>query len=157
MTTNILAIFNTIEAMSVTANTLTPTVYDLAELRNVVQPSALPARLLLPYNDVNNLSSVITDFELGNTATVSWTITDRLLWATATGGAGIEEHTEDIARYIGAYNDAVLALEWAAIDDLVNVVSVSQRARADIQYPSGSGMFYIGVDSIWELTESDPI
>ncbi|MFQ5433842.1 MAG: hypothetical protein ACE5FD_03110 [Anaerolineae bacterium] len=156
MTNNILAIYNVIEAMPVTVGSETPTVYDLAELKNGVDMSALPVRLLLPYSDVGNTAGRMADFNIGSTSTITWTILDRLLWQPVATGAGIEEFAEDIVSYIGEYLDAANTLSFSAIADRVNPVSIRARARADIRYPATSANVYVGVDVVWEIEEDDP-
>jgi len=162
MTSNIIAIYNAIEGMGVTFTdnagaSITPTIYDRDELESSLQASATPARLLLPYSDAQAVTATMADFVIGNTSTITWTLIDRFVWRPIGHGAGLRDAAVSLTNYIGAYMDAVIALDFSGITDLITVESVTCNVNDFMSIPAGTDNVYVGVDAIWTLLEDDPI
>jgi hypothetical protein len=129
--------------------------YD-GNLRSSVQASALPVRLLLPYSDRDVMAASVTEFHIGNTAPIAWTIIDQLIWQQFPAGR-LEDSAKDLREYVSAYFTAVLALDASSITDRMETQSVQVILRDDINFPRGSTSFYIGADVTWTVIEDDPL
>lgn len=158
MAYNLLGIIDVVKAISVTVGGTAITVYDVDAVRGWAQRSGLPARLFLPFTDpgAGNMRGVLGEIGIGNSSAVTWTFTDRLLYQEASGGAGVQDYSDELATYIVDYLNAAAALEdWSSITNAVAVQTVDAQVRV-INFPAGSGQYYTGVDVVWTLREDDP-
>ena len=160
---NLTELVDIIEGMAVTFTTqasvsTTPTAYDYQALKNSVQSSGTPARLITPFSDANRASATIGEWVIGNQSVITWTILDQLLWRPASEGLGLGDVAWDIMEYIQTYHAAVnsLTFETVTSGDRVEVVMVEAYARDDIEFPPFSGHRFVGVDCIWTLRVDDP-
>lgn len=134
------------------------TAYYGSTLKNSVQASGTPCRLLLPYSDRDEMSATVEEFQIGNVAPVTWTIIDQLLWRPAAQGQGLEDSAADLREYMSAYITAVMAFDASSISDRMDTRSVGIVLRDDIFFPSGAvSNQYIGADVIWTVVEDDPL
>ena len=160
---NLHEVIDQLKGMSVSVvtgklGTLTPTVYDINEAKGHAQKSGLPLRYFSPFTDSGNLRATLHNFGPGNSSDVTWTITDRLLWRHLDGGIGIEDVANNLATYLDNYIDAAKALAWSGISTAndFQITGVDVTLRGDINFPAGSGQWYVGADAVWTIEEVDP-
>lgn len=101
-------IYTGISMLGVTINGITPTAYDLDKLPDAVEPAMLPCRLLLPAHPRGE-GRDWHFIALGNTAKLTWHITDLLLWRGASSGIGLEDIAATLINYAGAYAEILRA------------------------------------------------
>lgn len=104
----ILDIYATLATKTVAVGGITPTVYGLNQLPDTVEGGMLPCRLLLPMQprgEGRDWSFVA----LGNTAKLTWHITDLLLWRGTASGIGLEDIAATLVGYAGAYAEMLRA------------------------------------------------
>ena len=133
------------------------TAYYDDSLRNSVQASGTPCRLLLPYSDRDVMAATVQNWQIGNVAPVTWTVIDQLLWRPVALGQGLEDSAQDLREYMAAYITAVMSFDASSISDRMITESVTIALRDDIMFPSGSGNWYIGADVTWTVIEDDPV
>lgn len=139
------------------SGTVTPTVYDIDEAKGHAQRSGLPLRFFSPFADTGNMRASLGEWGLGSSATITWTITDRLLWRELEGGVGLEDVADNLAQYLDNYMDAAKALEWAGVGSTnAYDVTVEVVLRSDIIFPAAGGKMYVGADAVWTIREVDP-
>ena len=134
------------------------TAKDAKALERSVQASGTPVRLLLPYSDRDEMSAEMSEATIGNEAQVRWFFTDQLLWRPIAFGEGLGDSAYDLREYASAYLTAALGLDASSISDLMTLESVRCSVRDNINFPRGSDTgWYIGVDAVWTVVESDPL
>jgi hypothetical protein len=102
MASVIRSIYSTLATKAVTVGGITPRVFDLDKLPNQVQRTELPCRLLLPLGPRGEAREF--DFvAMGKTATMTWQVTDLMLWRAAGSGIGLEDIAETLVLYAAAY------------------------------------------------------
>ena len=158
---NISDIHDLIQAMSVSytdvySNTVTPTAYKPSQLKNSVQASALPLRILVPFADGEQATVEFTEIFIGNEAPITWVFVEQFLMRPAAQGV-MEDVAKDVFEFCSAYNTAALALSFGSISDRVTLDGLRIVLRPDIEFPQYSGNFYVGCDCVWTVTEDDPV
>lgn len=134
------------------------TAKDATALKRSVQASGTPVRLLLPYSDRDEMSAEMGEPYIGNEADIRWFFTDQMLWRPAAFGEGLGDSAYDLREYASAYMTAALGLDASSIGDLMTLEGVRCSVRDSINFPRGSDTgFYIGVDAVWTVVESDPL
>lgn len=93
---------------ALTVSDITPDVYNLAQLPDAVEDVMLPCRLLLPMQPRGE-GRDWSFLALGNTAKLTWRITDLMLWRRAESGIGLEDIAETLIRYAAAYAEMLRA------------------------------------------------
>ena len=63
------------------------------------------------------MSASVNEFGMGNTAPVTWTIIDQLLWRPVAHGQGLEDSAADLREYMAAYITAVMSFDASSISD----------------------------------------
>lgn len=162
MTSQILDIFASIAAMTVTINTtnnsvdLTPRVYGIGEIQNTVAASNLPARVITPMSSMNDDIRQSMFVALGSTTQVEWTVLDLLLWRPVKQGEGFYTVAPQLIEYAGAYMVAAKALRGLGVTQ-----AHWKQLIANIgvyPYPLDGRMeavpFYAGVACIWTIREA---
>ena len=137
--------------------TIALTATNATGLKNSVQASATPIRLLLPWGGGENMTAQMGEFFYGNLSLVRWTFSDWLLWRPLAFGEGLGDATYDLREYASAYMTAALSLDASSISDRMNVESVTVQIREDINFPGGSENWYIGAIATWTVAEDDPL
>jgi len=95
---------------------------------------------------------------IGNEADIRWFFTDQMLWRPTAFGEGLGDSAYDLREYASAYMTAALGLDASSISDLMTLESVRCSVRDNINFPRGSDTgWYIGVDAVWTVVESDPL
>lgn len=105
---DILSIYATLATKAVTVGGITPVIYGLDRLPDAVEPAMLPCRLLLPMQPRGE-GRDWSFIALGNTAKLTWHITDLLLWRGAASGIGLEDIASMLVSYAGAYAEMLRA------------------------------------------------
>lgn len=106
---DILNIYNhiaTSAGMAVTVGGITPTRYGLTALPDAVEDAMLPCRLLLPMQPKGE-GRDWRFAALGNTAQLTWHITDLMLWRRADAGIGLEDIASVLVDYAGKYAEVL--------------------------------------------------
>lgn len=145
----IIAIFNGVAAQAVSVGAITPVVYNLDTLPAALVPAQLPCRLMLPLEaKIEATTGQFLGF--GTISTVTWRVTDLMLWATALTGAGIHDYALTLVQYAGAYVDMLRRIRApASITRITNWSAQPGR----FQYPLRSGRWYFGVECMIEVQE----
>lgn len=145
MTSNLVAIYTAVAAMSITVGDDTPTVYGLASVPNKVESAPLPVRLLEIFdNRMDTLTAKHSTISGSFTPHmhVTWSISDLLLWKSEARGRGIKDVDTSLITYCQKYIDAVAANEaitaTASIEDCKLLPGL-------FPYPASSDTFYFGV------------
>jgi hypothetical protein len=146
---DILAIYDTLVAMSVTVGSTTPTAYDLDQLPNAVRSAMLPVRLLLPTESRGDAEEFMF-VALGKTATVRWRITDLLLWQPVAQGRGLQDVADDLVTYAGAYLEALRDNRAPSTQSYVVSASASPGVY---EWPGQSGNYFFGCECVVTIEE----
>jgi hypothetical protein len=146
-------LFNGIEALSVTVNTITPGVYNYDALPTNLSTADLPARLLLPFEDRRALSSEYSYTTFGGMVKADRRIVDLLIWEPLNQSTYATD-IKNLVEYIDAYEEALVSLNYDKV-----IVSTGGRVVGmtgtvtTVDYPYGSGNYYRAVEIILSLTE----
>lgn len=146
----------TVSFTAASGDSIALTAYYDSSLKNSVQASGTPCRLLLIFTDRDEMAFEVSEFQIGNVAPVRWRIHDQMLWRPVGFGQGYEDASADLHEYMAAYVTMVMSLDASSITDRMTTESVAGAAR-EIQFPDGSGNWYIGVDVTWTVVEDDPV
>lgn len=145
----IVSIFNGVAAQAVTVGAITPTVYNIDTLPAAVAPAQLPCRLMLPM-DAKTEATSGQFLGFGTISTVTWRITDLMLWTPALSGAGIHDYALTLVQYAGAYMDMLRKIRAPA--PITRITNWSAQPGR-FQYPLRSGRWYFGVECMIEVQE----
>ena len=145
----IIQIFAIIAGLPVTVNGITPQVFNVDNLPNAIAPSQAPCRLLLPLDDES--IAVGGQFQgLGTLTTVSWRITDLMLWAPAVKGAGIHDYAETLVAYAGAYMEMLRKVRSPVVQG--RITNMGARPGR-FQYPLRTGRWWLGAKCTVDVQE----
>lgn len=140
----ITSIYAAIAAKTVTTTKgVTPTTYDLDELKNSVDTAITPCRLLLPIGDDTPGDGREGAFvAIGTSMTIVWQINDLMLLKPTEQGLGLKDFAYELVDYCGKYLDAMRDLKCP----VANTSLESVRMLPGIyEWPMGSGRNYSGV------------
>jgi hypothetical protein len=148
---NILGIYNAIEALTVTVGTVTPTVLDVDELPNSLETAQLPARLLLPVATFDqSAEGSLSWVTLKGLTRVRWRIRDLCLWRPVGQGIGLRTIMPILVQYCGLYLDEMT--DNRDIMDGAHLDPVRIEPRA-VEWPEQSGKYYWAIDAVIEVSE----
>jgi hypothetical protein len=133
------------------------TAKDATSLKNIVSASGTPVRLLLPYGGGENMTAEFVELRSGNVGVIRWTFSDWLLWRPVPFGMGLGDSAYDLREYASAYMTAALSLDASSISDYMAFEDVRVQVRENINFPEGSGDFFIGAVATWTVREDDPL
>lgn len=124
---------------------------DLNALPGALQSADAPVRLLLPYSVTTRADGSF--MTLDALMSVTWVVTDLMLWRPGQLGAGISESAPDLVRYQAAYLEAIRALH--SMGGLAGVATLDIELRPGIyNWPIGSDTWWQGcMSSITVLEE----
>lgn len=148
----ILTIYDTIAALSITANSKTPSVMDVDALPNTMDTAPLPIRILMPLGTLAgvggaNDSRFVTLDSITNTR---WTIRDLCLWQAVGQGIGYKTIVPVLVEYAGKYLDAIRANRQMTHTAYIQRVSVQPMV---VEWPEQSGRFFYAIDSTVDVDE----
>ena len=149
MSSNILAIYNTLAATEITVNTIAVTVYDADQLPNSVPAANLPVRMLTPLAPFGlEAGATSTVIPMGGSTPyiVDWTIADIMLWKPVAVDIGVKAHAKELLAYCVQY------LEMLKTVNLPIITSVSLVPDV-INYPTQSAHWYYGVRVVLGVKE----
>lgn len=150
MSSDILSIYNTLEATTITVNTVTVTVYDADELPNSVPGASLPVRLLTPLSPFGIEAGAVSEIVPQSTSSmpyiVDWSIVDLMLWQPVATDVGIKAHAKELLAYCVQYLDMLKTVNISLITSVSLVPDV-------INYPTQSANWYYGVRSVLGVKE----
>jgi hypothetical protein len=138
----------------------TITAKDAKDLKNVVQASGTPVRLLLPFavGSGENISAELLepDDTFGPNVYIRWTFSDVMLWRPSAFGEGLGDSAYDLREYVTAYMTAAYAMEPTGITDRMTVENTTVRIDEAINFPADGQDYFIGAIATWTVTEDDP-
>lgn len=134
------------------------TAKDATSLKNAYDDADTPVRLLLPFGGGEGMSAEVLepDESFGPNFYIRWTFSDVLLWRHIPIGEGLGDSAYDLREYAAAYAVAAEAMEQTGITDRMTKTSVNIQVRDLLNFPEGSGNFFIGAVVTWIVTEDDP-
>jgi hypothetical protein len=132
------------------------TAKDATSLDNIALTT--PVRLLLPYGGGESMAAELLepDESLGPNVVIRWTFSDYLLWRPVAFGMGLGDSAYDLREYASAYMTAALTLNPSSITDRMTMSNIRLQIRDAIEFPEGSGDFFIGAIATWTVDEDDP-
>jgi hypothetical protein len=71
-------------------------------------------------------------------------------------GMGLGDSAYDLREYASAYMTAALTLNPSSITDRMTMSNIRLQIRDAIEFPEGSGDFFIGAIATWTVDEDDP-
>jgi hypothetical protein len=148
-----------VEFTSQAGSSVALTATDAVDLKNSVQASATPIRLLLPWGGGQNITAEMLepDASFGPNVPIRWTFSDFLLWRPIAFGEGLGDATYDLREYASAYMTAALTLNASSISDRMTFDNCRVQVMENINFPVGSNTgWYIGAVATWTVTEDDP-
>ena len=147
-----------VEFTSQAGGSIALTATDATSLKNSVQASATPIRLLLPWGGGQNMTAEMIDVDtsFGPNVLIRWTFSDWLLWRPIAFGEGLGDATYDLREYASAYMTAALTLDASSISDRMTFDNCRVQISESINFPDGSANWYIGAVSTWTVIEDDP-
>lgn len=146
------AIITAIAGISVTADSITPTVYYGDTLKQGGDNA--PMRVILPSDvDSDTRGVKFGNLNTGTFVTVVWNISDLFLFKNVSTGSGLAEAANTLIRYAGAYAAALVGHQ--------NVIANSRNVGIEgvgisigaYQFPVGSGIYYYGVETRYQIRE----
>ncbi|MCA0455644.1 MAG: hypothetical protein LCI00_16835 [Chloroflexi bacterium] len=151
MTSEIVAIYDTVEAMTVLVDGMTPTVYGLTGIPNGVVNADLPCRILLDLaqgGEGESMQFVTVNSGIGGGGEqyIDWRINDLMLLKPLGLGIGSREVTQALIAYTSAYIDAVRSNRNLLETDNNSASFTNLNVTpGTYEYPAESGHFFWGV------------
>jgi len=150
MASAIAAIYTAIAGWSVSVGSTTPGVRNTDKLKDTLNPSDVPTRMMLvTTGDTEVINAIFKG--LGKTQEITWAIEDRLYWRPVASGQGLADFSHDLILYIAAY------LEKARSDRSPTTQSYIEGCRvipAIVRWPDfEGGTPYAGVRCILTVRE----
>lgn len=125
---------------------------DLHELKDWVEAGECPVRLLLPV-DPQSEGREGNFIALGDkSARITWRIVDVLLAAPVGTESGLDDYAEDLMAYCDAYVAALQGIR-SSMPTQCTIENWRVAPSPEINYPRGSGRFYLGVIATIDVTE----
>lgn len=140
----ITSIYTALAAITVTTTSgSTATVFDLDELKNRINTSDLPVRMLLPVGDDTRGEGREGAFvAIGTTMTIDWQVSDLMLWQPLGQGEGLREYAPELVDYCGKYIDAMRTFKCPTSNSSLTGVYMMPGIY---EWPMGEGVYYAGV------------
>jgi hypothetical protein len=136
-------IYNALEDVTVTTTSgVTPTAYDLDELKEGITTADLPCRLLLPLGSSPGEGREGQFIAVGTTMAIVWQVNDLMLWQASEQGRGLQEFAPEIVDYCGKYLDAMRTFRKPYGSSALESVNMNP---GEYEWPTGSGRYYAGV------------
>ena len=149
----LLAIYDAIAAMTVTAGGVTPQVWDVDEVRDSVHTAHLPVRILLPHGEFSGSNELgrFAPVTINSIARGTWLITDLCLWRPVGQGLGTRDIGNALVEYCGAYATALVARgRGTTHQSYINGWSIAAGVYA---FPEASGNWFWGVRAVVQVDE----
>lgn len=150
----LLAIYDAIAAMSVSAGGVTPQVWDVDEVRDSVHTAHLPVRILLPHGEFAGGGALGQGFRpvtLDSIARGTWLITDLCLWRPVGQGLGTRDIGDVLVEYCGAYATALVTRgRGTTHQSFINGWDIAAGVYA---FPESSGNWFWGVRAVVQVDE----
>ena len=148
----ILSIYDTIAAWTITVGTVTPTVLDVDELPNTADSWRLPTRVLMPVGSFAGGGGARNQrfVTLDSITNVTWTIRDLCLWRLVGRGIGYKTIMPILVEYAGLYTDAVRAERQMTHGAYIQAANVQPTV---LEWPDGSGRMFYAIDATIDVAE----
>ena len=147
----ITAIYDALEALTVkTTKNITPTVYNLDTLPKSMSTAKLPCRLLLPVGNNPGEGRDASFIAIGTHMTITWQISDLLLWQASGQGIGLPEFSVELVDYCGKYLDKMRTFRCPTTNSALERVNMTPGIY---EWPTASGTYYSGVLCQLEIKE----
>lgn len=149
---DLVAIYAAIAAMSVSAASQTPTVWDLDDIRDSLHTAQLPVRILLPSGNFNTGgAATFAPVTINSIAKGTWQIIDLCLWRPLGQGLGMRDIGATLAEYSGAYASALVARGRAVTHQ--SYITGCDITAGVYAYPDQSENLFWGVRCIVQVDE----
>jgi hypothetical protein len=153
--TAIINIFDAIELFNITVasttkGSVTPSVRNINELRNTLNSSDAPMRMLMVTGG-NTEAREFGFIALGNLSKVAWVISDRLFWKPVTQGESLAENSEDLIKYIDAYMSVIR--ENRKLTSQSHIINARFIPGVYNWPETNEGTAYFGVDCVLTIEE----
>lgn len=149
MTSALPDIYTALAGKSVTVRGQTPRVYQPSQLKDSVNTTMTPCRLLLPLGTPMDGR----DFQfiaLGKTSEIAWNVVDLMLWKPTAQGLGLAEVSDIVIEYCAAYTDMLRTFRAPTAQSYLETVLL---VPGQFEWPVGSGKSYVGVEITLTIRE----
>jgi hypothetical protein len=147
---DIIDIYDAIEALSVTVDGVTPLIYDLDELPNTADTAHLPARWLFPLASFGGFGrdtqAAMRWVTLNSITQVTWQIRDLCLWRPTGQGIGWKTIAPTLVKYAGLYVDKMTANRQLTIQSYIAQDGLFVQPGV-IEFPDQSGRRFYGINA----------
>jgi hypothetical protein len=150
MASDVLGIYEALSHMTVAVGAVVPRIWNLSDLKASLPASESPARLLLPFGTRTEGRAFNVMSVTGRRGTVTWQITDLLLWKSVQLGMGIGEDAPNLGLYMMNYLNTVPDHLRIAENALIEGVALDPGV---FNYPTGSKEWWRGVDVTLTIKE----
>lgn len=137
------AIYSAIESMAVAVDSVTATVYGLANMPDSVETAHLPMRAIVTSGgNTQGQSMRLATFGTPPGAQMTWAIQDLMLYKPVGQGAGLKEHNTVLVAYV---DDYLTALRTSAQLTSAALTTDARLEPGVYEHPPGSGAQFLGV------------
>lgn len=137
------AIYSAIESMAVAVDSVTATVYGLANMPDSIETAHLPMRAIVSIGgNTQGQSMRLATFGSPPGAELMWAVQDLMLYKPVGQGAGLKEHNAVLIAYVDSY---LTALRNSAQMTSVSLVTDARLEPGIYEHPPGSGAQFLGV------------
>lgn len=142
-----------IAGISITADSITPTVYYGATLKQGGDNA--PMRIILPSDvDSDNKGIEFATVGTGGIATVTWKLSDLFLLQKMTTGSGLNQVATTLVRYVAAYTDAMPGRQSLIANNVRITIEGVSFGIGGYQFPPGADFpWYWGVEVRYQIKE----
>jgi len=133
------------------AGGITPYAYGLDELPESMSTANLPCRLLLPVATMPGEGREGAYIAIGTAMSITWQITDLMLWQPSEQGLGMREYAPKLVEYSGKYLDAMRT--WGKCPYANTTLQSVSITPGEYEWPRMSGHFYAGVLCLLQILE----
>lgn len=150
---DLVTIYQAFRDMSVSVGATTPSVYTLGTAKDWAEGADLPLRLIT-ISSPAELSAAGQFIALGTLSSITWRVSDLMLWAEAGSGSGSGDYMENVLSYAGGYVEALRGKRGPASAGSNQAHIVGQTITPGVfEYPAGSGRSYWGVECVIDVEE----
>lgn len=127
-----------------------PQAFDLSQLPNTVETAILPCRLLTPMSPKGEARDG-QFIALGQLTSVTWRLTDLMLWRAVASGIGLEDIAGVLVDYADAYLDMIR--HHRSMGQAQCHVTGYRFVYGTFEWPDQSGRWYDGVSCELDIEE----
>lgn len=128
-----------------------PRAFGLAELPESITTAHIPCRLLLPVATMPGEGKEGAYIAIGNAMSITWQVTDLMLWQPSEQGLGLREYAPKLVEYSGKYFDAMR--NWGRCPVQNMTLESVNITPGEYEWARGSGRFFAGVLCLLQIKE----